>query len=316
MEEILTGDVWKEVNSRIPKRVKKFACIAYVTLDNLNLTKGDTLICNASDYAIKNGQTDAKVLAKYFKKGVEIYSCQNLHSKLLLAGKNLVIGSANMSLSSANNLIETAVLTQSETLIAQAQAFCENLLEPEESNKLTKDDISCLLKIKVVRRGIQPTTITKSKTRNIKFGQAIWIISVSPLSERIASNEQGFTDQVELELNNDNLNYIRFTGNSDFRNNAKEGDRIFIIWKNHNGTRSYLYPMNTILKKQENSNWTRFYYDDSKTSKNKIPFSKFLKDMESLSLDKKISKFSTRILSKSDTEKLKKYLSKYNFKYR
>ncbi len=35
----------------------KEAAIAYVTSSKLKLIKGDTLICNASNYAITNGQT-------------------------------------------------------------------------------------------------------------------------------------------------------------------------------------------------------------------------------------------------------------------
>src|ERR1035437_1145037 len=114
MEQFLTGDIWKEVNKLFVKRQKKTACIAYVTSDTLQLTKGDTLICDASDYEIKFGATSAKVLDTYFKKRVTILSNQNLHSKLLLTNSFLVIGSANLSNRSADTLVESAVVTDND----------------------------------------------------------------------------------------------------------------------------------------------------------------------------------------------------------
>jgi hypothetical protein len=62
MEQFLTGDIWKEVNKLLTKRQKKIACIAYVTSDKLELTKGDILICDASTFAIKFGETSAKTI--------------------------------------------------------------------------------------------------------------------------------------------------------------------------------------------------------------------------------------------------------------
>ena len=115
MEQFLTGDIWKGVNKLFAKRQKKIACIAYVTSDKLKLTKGDILICDASNFAIKFGMTSiAKTLDTYFKNGVELYSKENLHSKLLLTDKFLVIGSANLSKNSAEILTESSVVTQSK----------------------------------------------------------------------------------------------------------------------------------------------------------------------------------------------------------
>src|SRR2546426_12755134 len=95
MENFLTGDIWREVNKLLAKRQEKIACIAYVTSDNLHLTKGDILICDASNFAIKFGETSAKTLDTYFKRGVKLFINQQLHSKLLLTDNFLVVGSAN-----------------------------------------------------------------------------------------------------------------------------------------------------------------------------------------------------------------------------
>jgi phosphatidylserine/phosphatidylglycerophosphate/cardiolipin synthase-like enzyme len=143
MEQFLTGDIWKEVNKLLTKRQKKIACIAYVTSDKLELTKGDILICDASTFAIKFGETSAKTIETYFNRGIKVFSNQQLHSKILLTDTFLVIGSANLSKSSAERLTESSIITDSDVLISQAKAFCHNLTE--ESTLLGEKDIQTLL---------------------------------------------------------------------------------------------------------------------------------------------------------------------------
>ena len=58
--------------------------IAYVTRDLVGFQKGNTLVVDASDRAIQNGETDAPLLRKLHKKGVQLYDCADLHAKILL----------------------------------------------------------------------------------------------------------------------------------------------------------------------------------------------------------------------------------------
>jgi hypothetical protein len=118
MEQLLSGDIWAQVNKILKKEKEKIACIAYVTSAELQLTKGDTLICDASTYSIKCGTTSATTLNKYYKRGVKIYCNQQLHSKLLLTDNFLVIGSANLSESSAKNLVESSIVTYNDISIS------------------------------------------------------------------------------------------------------------------------------------------------------------------------------------------------------
>lgn len=136
MEQFITGDIWTVVNKKLTGKQKITACIAYVTSGNLKLKKDDILVCDASSYSIKYGNTSANILDNYFKKGIKIYSNKDLHSKLLLTDQFLVIGSSNLSSNSATNLIESAVLTDNDILISQSKAFCFNLIQ--ESTELTR----------------------------------------------------------------------------------------------------------------------------------------------------------------------------------
>jgi len=308
MEQFLTGDVWKQVKKHIVKRQRKTACIAYVTLENLHLSKGDTLICDASEYEIKFGATSAKVLSSYFKKGVLIYSNPNLHSKLLLTNSFLVIGSANLSNKSAGELVESAILTDSDILLSQSKSFCHNLKREKETELLTRKNIDKLLKIKVVRRAFKPTS--KSKTRNKKFGNRFWYITVVEMTDKALENVKDKLDHsikqvtAKTAFSEDDVHTIYFGQKRRIGSLAKEGDQILIFWRNRNNTRQYIYPFATILRIDRKKEETIFVYDDTKGD-DEYSFSKFKAMIKKIDLEKPLDKPRDKELSANDAKKLK-----------
>ena len=87
MERILTDNVWKQIASLARACKRRSAALAYVSTDNyVSFKKGDILVCDASDAAIKSGETSAAILARYYKKGVQLYSRTSLHAKVLVMG--------------------------------------------------------------------------------------------------------------------------------------------------------------------------------------------------------------------------------------
>jgi hypothetical protein len=63
----------------------KTAVVAYVSSDAIvPFGAGDTLVTDATDEAIGSGQTRARVLRDALARGAEIYSCPNLHAKVIL----------------------------------------------------------------------------------------------------------------------------------------------------------------------------------------------------------------------------------------
>ena len=308
MEQFLTGDIWKEVNKLFVKRQIKIACIAYVTLDNLQLTKGDTLICNASDDKIKFGSTTAKVIDLYFKKGVTILSNQNLHAKLLLTNSFIVIGSANLSNISADTLVESAVVTDNDILLSQVKSFCHNLMGEKETVTLTRKHIDRLLKIKVVRRSFKPTT--KSKTREKKFGNRFWYLPLGELSDR---TYQKVKDKIETskkkvidkaEFTEDDVGSIYFRSKTNFSSLAQEGDQVMMNWHNKNKTRNNIFPFATILSIDKENDETIFIYDNTK-SREKLSLTKFISLTKDLELEKSLDKPRTKELTFGDAIKLK-----------
>lgn len=306
MEQFLTGDIWKEVNKLLAKRQKVIACIAYVTSDKLELKKGDTLICDASTFAIKFGETSAKTIETYFNRGVKAFSNQQLHSKILLTDTFLVIGSANLSKSSAEKLTESSIVTNSDILISQAKAFCHNLIE--ESTLLSENDIQLLLKIEVIKRPFKPTA--SSKLRQKKFGNQYWFVSASPLKEKtyykIKNTIETTTTLISktTKIKEDDISFLRWRGNTEFSEKAKEGDQILLKYSNSDKTRSYIYPPSTILKKQVIDGFTYFYYDDRGSEDSRISWTKFQAFLKTIALQKNITTRSKTILE-SDMKKLK-----------
>lgn len=306
MEQFITGDIWTEVNKKLTGKQKKTACIAYVTSDNLKLTKGDILVCDASNYSIKNGNTSADIIENYFTKGIKIYSNQDLHSKLLLTDQFLVIGSSNLSTNSATNLIESAVLTDNDIIISQSKAFCYNLIQ--ESTELTRQIIDDLKQIEVIKRTFKPTS--KSKIRTKVFGKSCWIMPTNDLSdkvyetvkERVEESKKKIAEKENLEEGE--IGYLRNRGVSKFTTNVKIGDQIILNWCNKGKSRRSVFPPATILRIEKDEKLTHVYYDDSQSEK-QVSWTKFKTFTKNLELELKTDKPRTKILSDTDLKKMK-----------
>lgn len=143
---LITLNIWQNISDAVKRcRTKSFVAVAYFGQGGskmLPLKKGSKLVVDASEKAVKTGQTSPEELLLLYNKGVNIYSHSNLHAKVFVIGNQLFIGSTNVSQYSAKTLRE-AVLTSKETgLIKEAKSFIESLcqfdLGPEMLKKLAK----------------------------------------------------------------------------------------------------------------------------------------------------------------------------------
>lgn len=150
METILTGDIWEQVPQKAGTAKRQLMTVAYVSSGtHLRLRSNDLLICDASDHAIKTGETSAQLLRTLFNKGVELRSRPDLHAKVGVFGCCALIGSCNLSVSSEERLTELALFTDRKQVVAQATAFIHGLREASE--EIDRDFIRRILKIKVHR---------------------------------------------------------------------------------------------------------------------------------------------------------------------
>src|SRR5688572_25554196 len=129
MDKIFTNNSWSKISAQIPKNTPKFAAVAYVSKGSpLKFGEGDVLVCDASTSAIKNGNTDARTLLTFKKNGAQIFSCANLHAKVIVCGKYAIIGSSNLSKSSDENLLEATLITNRRQIRAQVLSLIHSLI--------------------------------------------------------------------------------------------------------------------------------------------------------------------------------------------
>jgi len=89
------------------------------------------LVCDASDTAIKAGQTSARLLQSLLRKGVELRSRDDLHTKAAVFGRlrssiKQFIGLVGESLT------ELALFTDRDQTVAQVTSFITSLREDSE----------------------------------------------------------------------------------------------------------------------------------------------------------------------------------------
>lgn len=286
MDRLLTGDVWKQVAPKANTARRRHFAVAYVSADgHLALRRGDVLICDASDRAIRAGETSARVLQRLLRRHVELRSRPDLHAKVAVFDRYAVVGSCNMSGSAANGLTELALLTDRQQLVGQATAFIHQLRET--SHEIDDRFMKRILKIKVHRgpprrgrRRLQP-----------RLGHRLWLVSVRELADDSFPDEQGAVERAEnkaraLVADKDaTISYIRFTGRSTFRTAAREGDAVVQIWKPRIGKRVEVYPTAPIVLRQDIAHWTRFYIAEDETASS-ITWRRFARDAKKRGLSR------------------------------
>jgi hypothetical protein len=297
MDAIITGDIWKQVRLYAKAAKRRLVAVAYVSTDgHIGFRRNDVLVCDASDKAIKSRETSAQLLQSLHRKGVELRSRPDLHAKAAVFGQHALVGSCNLSASSAEDLTELALLSDRKQVVAQTTAFIHALRETSE--EIGVDFLRRILKIKVLparRRG------PKRKGQAIRLGNKVWLISVHQLAEDSFPKEQPFVDKAEKKASllvadkDSTISWIRWTGKARFRADARPGDMVIQIWKSLSGKRVTAFAPCPIVYRQDVAHWTRFYVAESEDVKS-LSWERFRKEARRVGLSR-VSKDSTRELN-------------------
>jgi hypothetical protein len=143
---LLTNGIWKSITSAAKNsRKPSYVAVAYFgqgASKLLPLRTNSRLVVDASDNAVKGGQTHPADLKHLQKRGVVIYSVANLHAKIYVFDSSAFVGSANVSNNSAGTLIESMVRTTDPGIIRSAKSFVDSLcldeLSPSTLDRLQK----------------------------------------------------------------------------------------------------------------------------------------------------------------------------------
>lgn len=110
----LPGGPWPAIRRDLdrPNRRPVVAVIGYIGKDAptvMPLRKGDILVCDASETAVKGRLTNVAALQTFRKRGVNLFSLSGLHAKVIASPTAAWVGSSNASNNSETRLIEAAV---------------------------------------------------------------------------------------------------------------------------------------------------------------------------------------------------------------
>lgn len=302
MIKLLGDDIWPRIRQLARASKKKRAAIAYVSSDSdIQFHEQDVLIMNASDSAIGSGQTSATVLRKAFHAGAELYSNPNVHAKLLVFDRTVIVGSANASHFSRDYLHEAAVETDSPSVVGPALAHLEDL--KRQSERINDDFIRRIGRIKVKRGGFFQNR-SRKRAHNVHVGQhETWLASVWEEEEKrselkwIKKGEQLAGEK--KGRSSSEVPWMRFTGNSSFSRRAKPGDSVIQIWHSLNKKeRIKVYKAEPILVRQSEPNRTRFFIEEfSDAERHTLSWSDFKKLSGRAGLPATIGKSSLRRLT-------------------
>ncbi len=117
-----------------------YVAVAYIgsTADTwLPLRKGDVLVCDASQQAVRLGLTSVDQLRRWHTTGVRLFSRDGLHAKAGAIGRRAFIGSANVSQRSASDRDEATLLTSDSGVVTALRRYVQSLMN---SPSLALDD--------------------------------------------------------------------------------------------------------------------------------------------------------------------------------
>ena len=283
MQRLLCSDLWTEIKKLASKASRRQAAIAYVTQDLIGLKKGDILIVDASEARMADGATNAILLQKLCNKGIKLFSCHNLHAKVVLMDDYVVIGSGNMSRLSSKVLIEAGFLTDSAAAVAGAASLVTQLAQPD--CELKKERIAELCKIEV-KRNFGLGRKMQRRPRLPRFGSATWLVGVRELVRESPEKEAKLIDNAYRKLEAEHsdefeFDWIKWGTKERFARECKQGDTVIQIWRPRSAKRpSAVCKAAPIVLKQRTRDWTRFYLPEPTGKDREISWASFKRLMK------------------------------------
>jgi hypothetical protein len=214
--QFLSGrQVWAELKQRSAKTKGRIeAAVAYFGKDGatlLTLKAGDTLLVDMSLRAVRQGVTDPREVKKLIRRGVEVFSREELHAKFYIIEGSLICGSANVSTRSSMALDEAAIVTHDPSVVRRARAYL---------NSMCSEPVSDLYLEQCIKE-YQPPWFTAARGGQIgkRGDQCAKVWFVSGLTFRIALPEadQLAISELEKEASNEitaerhTVSWIRFS---------------------------------------------------------------------------------------------------------
>jgi PLD-like domain len=310
MERVLSDGLWEDLRKRARKAKKKRAAIAYFTENHLSLGRGDLLVVDASDGAIKSQATNAFLLEAMHAAGVSIYSLPGLHAKVALLDNVAVIGSANSSAHSEDRLIEASLVSDSPLIVAKVQQLIDGWVE-DAGRTLDRSDFKRLLGLPKTPRTWLPGTTKKRRKGDTGREQSIWVTRVDELPDDAHPNEAMAAERGEKQARKSkfsggrDISWIRFPSlRSTFAREARPGDLIIRLWNPLTSTNLRVCPPSTLLAVRKEPTCVRMYIEETPTRMQELSFGKFTAAAKKAGITRPIGKTSSRRLKAEEGKRL------------
>lgn len=138
--QLLVADPWRQITAEA-RRSRGDVAVAYVgtgAMKLLPLRAGSRLVVDASEGAVKSGQTDPRELLKYIRRDVDVFSVTGLHAKVFAFRGVAFVGSTNVSRRSAEYLIEATLGSTERSVVAGAKRFVGELAKAPVGEEFAK----------------------------------------------------------------------------------------------------------------------------------------------------------------------------------
>lgn len=231
MIKFLSDDIWSTIKTLAEKSKKTKIAVAYFgnrAANKLKLKRGDTLILAISLRNVKAGQINPYEVEKLYKKGVDIYNVENLHSKIFHFGNKVIVGSANISENSEERLIETGVLTNDSKVVDAASKF----IEDHSIEKVEQDYLEVCKKNYKAPKFFGAKNKKATGNRLTKKLSKVWVLSTksSNANDDISEKAEERLYKKITDSKNFTTEHITFPPSSKIIREIKEGDILFEIF--------------------------------------------------------------------------------------
>ena len=138
----ISSPVWPTITKALRSRRPARVAVAYLGKGAsrlLPVTPNSVVVVDASEHAVSSGQTCPDELRVLLRRGVRIFSAENLHAKVFVVGGVAYIGSSNASGHSERVLIEAVLAIRDRAAVAAARRFVDDCALYELGEERLKD---------------------------------------------------------------------------------------------------------------------------------------------------------------------------------
>ncbi len=239
--------VWKRI-SALAKKSKGDVAVAYFgqgAAKRLPLKRGSRLVVNMSLPTVKAGLTHPGELVALLRRGVEIHTVNNLHAKVYVFGGIALIGSPNVSNSSANKLLEAAL----ETSRSEQVRECREFIHRQLGDEVTEERAKAMLAHWSPAKG--PVTGIKGKKQGDKVQAShnrTWVVHVHDADfdevDTTAAKSGRPKARSRLQKKKDSLDEFGSEGGV-FTRDVGNGDIVVQVYRR--GREAWVYPPGYVL---------------------------------------------------------------------